>query len=90
MTSVDCLCYETGVQWFGAEFSLAKTLIALGLGVAGLGVFMLLLERVGISLGNLPGDIRVEGKRGGIYFPIVTCIVLSIVGSILLNLFGKK
>lgn len=31
-------------------------------------------------LGRLPGDIRVEGKEGGgFYFPIVTCIVVSLV-----------
>lgn len=40
-------------------------------------------------LGRLPGDISVE--RGGwtFYFPIVTCIILSIVLSILLNIFRR-
>ncbi len=75
---------------FGPEFSLGKTLITVGLGVAGLGVVIVLLQKAGISLGNLPGDVRVEGKRGSFYFPIVTCIVLSVVGSLLLQLFGKK
>lgn len=75
---------------FGPEFSIGKTLITVGLGVAGLGVLIVLLQKAGISLGNLPGDIRVEGKRGSFYFPIVTCIVLSVVGSLLLQLFGRK
>lgn len=75
---------------FGPEFSIGKTLITVGLGVAGLGVLIVLLQKTGISLGNLPGDIRVEGKRGSFYFPIVTCIVLSVVGSLLLQLFGRK
>ena len=75
---------------FGPEFSLGKTLITVGLGVAGLGVVIVLLQKAGISLGNLPGDVRVEGKRGSFYFPIVTCIVLSVVGSLLLQLFGTK
>lgn len=35
-------------------------------------------------LGRLPGDIRVEGDRGGFYFPIVTCIIVSVVLSGLL------
>ncbi len=40
-------------------------------------------------LGRLPGDISIE--RGGwtFYFPIVTCIIISIVVSILLNIFRR-
>jgi hypothetical protein len=34
-------------------------------------------------LGNLPGDIRVESENGGFYFPIVTCILLSVVLSLI-------
>ncbi len=40
-------------------------------------------------LGRLPGDIRVEGKGGGFYFPIVTCIIISIVFSVLMSLFRR-
>lgn len=78
------------MQFWGSDQSLGKALVFLGLGVAALGALMLLLEKAGISLGQLPGDIRVEGKRCGFYFPIVTCIVLSVVGSLLLHLLGKK
>jgi hypothetical protein len=69
---------------------LGKTLVILGLGLALIGALVLLLEKAGISLGQLPGDLRIEGKRGGFYFPIVTCIVLSVLLSLLLNLLGKK
>jgi len=34
-------------------------------------------------LGRLPGDIRIEREHGAFYFPIVTCIVISIVLSLL-------
>ena len=37
-------------------------------------------------IGRLPGDIRMEGERGGFYFPIVTCIVVSVVLSGLMAL----
>ena len=37
--------------------------------------------------GRLPGDIRIEGNGGGVYFPIVTCIVLSIVLSLVFSDF---
>ena len=34
--------------------------------------------RLGLPLGRLPGDIRIEGANGSFYFPLVTCIILSI------------
>ncbi len=39
-------------------------------------------------LGRLPGDIRIERERSAFYFPIVTCVVLSIVLSLLLSIFS--
>jgi len=40
-------------------------------------------------LGRLPGDIRIEGEHSAFYFPIVTCIILSIVLSLLLSIFRR-
>ena len=40
-------------------------------------------------LGRLPGDIRVEGDKGGFYFPIVTCIIVSLVLSGVLALVRR-
>ena len=40
-------------------------------------------------LGRLPGDIRIERGHSAFYFPIVTCIILSIVVSVLLSLFRR-
>jgi hypothetical protein len=50
------------------------------------------LAAVGVRLpfGRLPGDIAVEGERGGFYFPIVTMIVISVVLTLLLNFFGRR
>ena len=39
-------------------------------------------------LGRLPGDIRIEREHSSFYFPIVTCIVLSVVLSLLFALFS--
>jgi uncharacterized membrane protein YidH (DUF202 family) len=39
-------------------------------------------------LGRLPGDIRIEREHSAFYFPIVTCIILSIVLSLLLSLIS--
>jgi hypothetical protein len=39
-------------------------------------------------LGRLPGDIRIEREHSAFYFPIVTCIILSIVLSLLFSIFS--
>jgi H+/Cl- antiporter ClcA len=39
-------------------------------------------------LGRLPGDIRIEREHSSFYFPIVTCIVLSILLSLVFSLFS--
>ena len=39
-------------------------------------------------LGRLPGDIRIEREHSAFYFPIVTCLILSIVLSVLLSIFS--
>jgi hypothetical protein len=40
-------------------------------------------------LGRLPGDIRIEREHSVFYFPIVTCIILSILLSLLLSIFRR-
>ena len=52
-----------------------------------LGVLFLVAPQVPY-LGRLPGDIHYQGKNVRVYFPIVTCIVLSVLLTILLNLFS--
>lgn len=50
------------------------------------------LAALGIRLpfGRLPGDISIEGEQGGIYIPIATMIIASIVLTILANLFLRR
>jgi hypothetical protein len=50
------------------------------------------LAALGVRLpfGRLPGDIAIEGERGGIYIPIVTMLVISVVLTILLNLLIRR
>jgi len=40
-------------------------------------------------LGRLPGDIRIEREHSVFYFPIVTCIIISIVLSLLFSIFRR-
>ena len=42
-----------------------------------------------LGLGRLPGDIVVQGEHGGFYFPVVTCLVVSLVLSLIFWLAGK-
>jgi hypothetical protein len=50
------------------------------------------LAALGVRLpfGRLPGDIAIEGERGGLYVPIATMIIVSVVLTILLNLFIRR
>ncbi|MBU2700885.1 uncharacterized membrane-anchored protein YitT (DUF2179 family) [Sporomusaceae bacterium BoRhaA] len=43
-----------------------------------------------LPLGRLPGDIFVQKAQGSFFFPITTCIVISIVLTVLLNLFNRR
>ena len=67
----------------------------LGKFVAVMGVIITLLGLVMWSgfapkwLGRLPGDIRIERGHSAFYFPIVTCIILSILFSLLLSIFRR-
>jgi hypothetical protein len=65
-----------------------KTLMLLGLVVAGLGGILFLGGRLPLRLGRLPGDIAVEGRRGSLYFPVVTCLVLSVAFTLVMWLIG--
>jgi hypothetical protein len=40
-------------------------------------------------LGRLPGDIRIEREHSAFYFPIVTCIIVSVLLSVLLSIFRR-
>ncbi len=54
------------------------------------GILFTLGDRLPIRLGRLPGDIRIEGKNGSFYFPVMTCLLLSAIVSALMWLFGKR
>ena len=42
-----------------------------------------------LPLGHLPGDIHITSEHGSIYFPVVTCVIISVILSALLNLFSR-
>jgi uncharacterized membrane protein YidH (DUF202 family) len=66
---------------------LGKLLVIIGAVVIVFG--LLLWSGLGNWMGKLPGDIRIEREHSSFYFPIVTCIVISIVLSLLFSLFRR-
>ncbi len=67
---------------------LGRILLIVGVLIAVVGGLAMLGVR--LPFGRLPGDIAVEGERGGFYFPIVTMLVISVVLTILANLFLRR
>jgi len=63
---------------------LGRLLITAGLVLVAAGVLVLLLGRLPIRLGRLPGDIYIQGKNSSFYFPVVTCLLISIVLSLVM------
>jgi hypothetical protein len=68
---------------------MARALILAGLVLVGLGLLALVGERLHLPFGRLPGDIVWRGKNGTFYFPWVTCLLLSALGTLLLWLFRR-
>ena len=68
---------------------LGKTLVVLGGIIILVGAALLLAGRFNLPLGRLPGDIVYRGKNTVFYFPIVTCIVISVVLSLIFWLLGR-
>ncbi len=68
---------------------MGRALITLGLILVVVGVLVMLGERRPIWLGRLPGDIVIRGKNSVFYFPLVTCLVISVVFSLVMWLIGQ-
>jgi ribose/xylose/arabinose/galactoside ABC-type transport system permease subunit len=70
-----------------AVMDVQRFLIGLGLVILVTGIMGPILSRIG--LGRLPGDIMFQRGGATFYFPVVTCIIISIVLSALFWLFNR-
>jgi hypothetical protein len=68
---------------------LGKLLIVFGGIMIVVGLIVILAGKANLPLGRIPGDITYRGKNTTIYFPLVTCIVLSIVLSLIMWLINR-
>ena len=64
-------------------------LILLGFALVVLGVLVTFAARLPLRLGRLPGDIHIHGRHGDFYFPVVTCILLSALLTLVMWLFRR-
>jgi len=64
-----------------------RLLVTAGVLLVAAGLLWPYLSRLG--LGRLPGDIAIQGEHGGFYFPIVTCLLVSLVLTLIFWLAGK-
>ena len=68
---------------------LGKLLVLIGAVLLLAGGLVILLSRMNLPLGRLPGDFLYRGKNTTVYFPLATSLVLSVVLSIVLYLLGR-
>jgi len=72
-----------------SSVQLGKLLVAAGVALVALGVVVILGARFQVfRLGRLPGDVAYRGKHVSVYFPIVSCVILSIVLTLIFWLFS--
>ena len=62
-----------------------KMLIILGIIILAVGILYPYIKKIG--LGQLPGDLVFKSENSTLFFPIVTCIIISVFLTILFNLF---
>jgi Protein of unknown function (DUF2905) len=67
---------------------IGRILLIIGLVLVVVGALAMLGVR--LPFGRLPGDIAIEGERGGFLFPIASMLIISVILTILLNLFLRR
>lgn len=71
---------------------IGKFLLILGIGLAAVGAWLAFGGRIPFRLGRLPGDLAYRGRHGSLYFPVVTCLIVSVVLTLIFwiaNLFRR-
>jgi hypothetical protein len=70
--------------------NLGRLLIFAGFVFVGLGILIIAVNRLNLPLGRLPGDIVWRGKNTTFYFPWVTCVLLSLLATLILWLINRR
>jgi len=64
-------------------------LIITGIVIAIFGLILLVIDKFPL-IGKLPGDINLSGKGWSFHFPIVTCIIISLLLTVILNIIFRR
>ena len=67
---------------------IGRWLVIAGLGLAAMGGVLMLVGR--LPIGELPGDITIGGPNGSVFIPLATCLLLSAVLTLALNLIIRR
>ena len=70
--------------------NLGRLMIIVGLALAGLGLLVIAVNKLNLPLGRLPGDMVWRGRNTTVYFPFVTCLLLSLLATIVLWLLNRR
>lgn len=74
-------------DWIPVQFG--KFLVITGVVLVGIGLLVMLGSKLSLfGFGRLPGDIALRGKNWSLYFPIISCLILSAVLTLVLWLFS--
>ncbi|MFA5150377.1 MAG: DUF2905 domain-containing protein [Candidatus Omnitrophota bacterium] len=68
---------------------IARGLIIFGVILVAVGIFLFFMQKIPL-VGRLPGDIYIQRKNFSFYFPLATCILISIILLLLFYLFSRK
>ncbi|HUT62746.1 MAG TPA: DUF2905 domain-containing protein [Anaerolineae bacterium] len=71
------------------RFHVGRMLILFGIILIVVGLTVMYVGKLPF-IGRLPGDITLRGRNWSFYFPVVTCLILSIILTLLLNLFFRR
>ena len=69
--------------------SVIRAFIIGGIVLLIIGGLLYLLAKFNLPIGHLPGDISIKGKQGSFYFPLTTCILISVILTILFNVISR-
>jgi len=70
--------------------NLGRLLITAGIVLVAIGVVVMALSKLNLPIGRLPGDMVYRGKHSTVYFPWVTCLVISLLGTLILWLMNRR
>lgn len=68
---------------------IGKNVIIVGIVIVIIGIILSFSDKLPFHFGKLPGDISYEKENFSFYFPVTTSIIISIILSLLIYLFGR-